>query len=130
MVFFKYPSKIDKNIFNSQHETKAFYGLPLEVKFCPKCVISNQRPSSAIEFKNNSRIKKQTINFDKDGICDACKYHSIKYKTISWSKREKELFRSQRKAVEAGAHGTLEYTIKKGVNRNKIADDKILKSKK
>mgnify|MGYP001587304186 CR=1 FL=1 len=46
------------------------------------------------------------------------------------SKREKELFRTQRKAVEAGAHGTLEYTIKKGANKNKIADDKILKSKK
>ena len=49
---------------------------------------------------------------------------------IAESKKEKALFRSQRKAVEAGAHGTLEYTIKKGVNKNKIADDKILKSKK
>ena len=46
------------------------------------------------------------------------------------SKKEKNLFRSQRKAVEAGAHGTLEYTIKKGSNKNKIADNKILKSKK
>ena len=44
--------------------------------------------------------------------------------------KEKALFRSQRKAVEAGAHGTLDYTIKEGVNKNKIADDKILKSKK
>ena len=31
------------------------------------------------------------------------------------------------KAVEAGAHGTLEYTIKEGTNKNKIADQKILK---
>ena len=44
--------------------------------------------------------------------------------------KEKALFRSQRKAVEAGAHGTLDYTIKEGVNKNKIADEKILKSKK
>ena len=44
--------------------------------------------------------------------------------------KEKTLFRSQRKAVEAGAHGTLDYTIKKGVNKNKIAGEKILKSKK
>ncbi len=29
--------------------------------------------------------------------------------------KEKNLFRTQRKAVEAGAHGTLDYTIKKGV---------------
>ena len=35
---------------------------------------------------------------------------------LAESKKEKELFRTQRKAVEAGAHGTLEYTIKKGVN--------------
>ena len=40
------------------------------------------------------------------------------------------LFRNQRKAVEAGANGTLDYTIKEGVNKNKIADQKILKSKK
>ncbi len=44
--------------------------------------------------------------------------------------KEKSLFRTQRKAVEAGAHGTLDYTIKEGVNKNKKADDKILKSKK
>ena len=49
---------------------------------------------------------------------------------LAQSKKEKDLFRSQRKAVEAGAHGTLEYTIKKGSNKNKIANDKILKSKK
>ena len=33
---------------------KAKYGLPSEVKFCKKCVISNQRPSSSIEFKNKN----------------------------------------------------------------------------
>ena len=44
--------------------------------------------------------------------------------------KEKALFRTQRKAVEAGAHGTLDYTIKEGVNKNRIADEKILKSKK
>ena len=44
--------------------------------------------------------------------------------------KEETLFRTQRKAVEAGAHGTLDYTIKKGVNKNRIANEKILKSKK
>ena len=34
--------------------------------------------------------------------------------------KEKALFRTQRKAVEAGAHGTLDYTIKKGVNKTKL----------
>ena len=49
---------------------------------------------------------------------------------LAESKKEKALFRTQRKAVEAGAHGTLEYTIKEGPNKNKLADDKILKNKK
>jgi len=44
--------------------------------------------------------------------------------------RERSLFKTQRKAVEAGAHGTLDYTIKKGTNKNRIADEKILKSRK
>ena len=47
---------------------------------------------------------------------------------LAQSKKEKNLFRTLRKEVEAGAHGTLDYTIKEGVNKNKIADEKILKS--
>jgi len=35
--------------------------------------------------------------------------------------KEKILFRTQRQPVEAGAHGTLEYTIKKGENTGRIA---------
>ncbi len=53
--------------------------------------------------------------------------HSSK---LAEKKKEKALFRSQRKAVEAGAHGTLEYTIKEGVNKDKVADEKIIKNKK
>ena len=53
--------------------------------------------------------------------------HSSK---LAESKKEKSLFRNQRKAVEAGAHGTLEYTIKEGPNKDKLADDSIIKNKK
>ena len=49
---------------------------------------------------------------------------------LAEKEKEKTLFRKQRKAVEAGAHGTLEYTFKEGPNKDKLADDKILKSKK
>ncbi len=49
---------------------------------------------------------------------------------LAESNKEKILFRTKRKAVEAGAHGTLDYTIKEGVNKNKLADDRILKGKK
>jgi len=58
------------------------------------------------------------------------KIHLIKHsKKLAESRKEKSLFRTQRKPVEAGAHGTLSYTIKKGVNKDKIADEKILKNK-
>lgn len=66
------------------------YGLPIQVRFCKKCTISNQRPSSSIEFKNTKDGKKDTINFGDDGICDACKYAEIK-KNIDWSIRRHEL---------------------------------------
>ncbi len=73
----------------SQLETK--YGLPREVKFCKKCVISNQRPNSTVEYQHNKDSKKETIHFSEDGVCDACRASEQKYKTIDWDLREKEL---------------------------------------
>src|SRR3972149_1192428 len=67
------------------------YGTPLEVKFCTRCVISNQRPSSTIEFKRRKNTKKQTIAFDAKDVCDACRFAEYKEKVIDWKKREEEL---------------------------------------
>ena len=55
----------------------SLYGLPEEIKFCKKCIISNQRPSSSVEFKSQNNQKKGIV-FDKNGICDACNYNEIK----------------------------------------------------
>ena len=41
--------------------------------------------------------------------------------------KEKTLFKNKIKAVHKGANGTFEYTIKEGINKGKIADDRILK---
>lgn len=73
--------------------TKAFFGLPEEVVFCKHCVISNQRPSSTVEFKHKKDEKKATIGFDDQGVCDACRYHETKEKEISWEKREQALIK-------------------------------------
>ena len=70
---------------------KAFFGLPSEVLYCKKCVISNQRPSSTVEFSHKKNEKKLTINFQSDGVCDACNYHETKEKEINWSQREEQL---------------------------------------
>ncbi len=69
---------------------QAFYGLPHEVKFCTKCVMSNQRPTSAVEFKHTIDSKKTTMNFDEHGVCDACRTAEIK-DNINWGMREEEL---------------------------------------
>lgn len=71
---------------------EAYYGLPHEVKFCTKCVMSNQRPTSAIEFKHTKESKKTTMNFDEYGVCDACRTSEIK-ENINWGMREEELIK-------------------------------------
>jgi len=73
-----------------KNDLDVYYGLPSEVKFCKRCVYSNQKPNSTIEFKHNSKTKKRTVYLDDDGICDACKYAEDK-ENIDWSNRENEL---------------------------------------
>jgi len=52
------------------------YKLPEEVKYCRRCVISNQRPR---------------IVFDHEGICSACRFAEVKSVGIDWQSREREL---------------------------------------
>tara|TARA_A100000164_G_scaffold365304_1_gene384718 strand:+ start:1999 stop:3186 length:1188 start_codon:yes stop_codon:yes gene_type:complete len=73
---------------------KALWGLPEKVIYCKKCVVSNQRPGTIPEFKNNNlknqSRKRNTIGFKND-ICTACLYHEYKYNVVDWNKREEEL---------------------------------------
>lgn len=71
-------------------ETK--YGLPAKIIFCNKCVMSNQRPASTVEFKHTVDSKKITLNINKDGVCDACKFAEEKEK-IDWKKRKDKLIK-------------------------------------
>jgi N-acetyl sugar amidotransferase len=68
------------------------WGLPAEVKFCKRCVMSNQRPNSSMEFKHSRSHKHRTLNFDADGVCDACRANEQKT-LIDWKKREEELIK-------------------------------------
>jgi N-acetyl sugar amidotransferase len=49
---------------------------PKEVKFCARCVVSNQRPR---------------IVFDAEGVCSACRFSERKYHGIDWTVRERRL---------------------------------------
>lgn len=86
---------------NVNENLDALYGLPKDVKFCRNCVISNQRPSSTVEYKKTDKHQHKTIGFGADGVCDACKYHLTKESEIDWVKREEklvELFDRHRRA--------------------------------
>lgn len=88
----KYPKPIDLSAFDKNSSgSEAFYGLPNDICFCKKCVISNQRPNSAVEYKHTRESKKQTIQFDANGVCDACNFTEQKRHGINWEDREKQL---------------------------------------
>ncbi len=71
--------------------TEPKYGLPENIVFCTRCVMSNQRPNSTSEFQHTSDSKKQTLRIDEEGICDACRVAEQKEREITWDTREKEL---------------------------------------
>lgn len=82
------PKEIDKSPYLGEALTRATkYGLPSEVLFCKRCVISNQRPNSAVEYSHTKESKKKTIAFDEDGVCDACRFAEKKQGVIDWDER-------------------------------------------
>jgi N-acetyl sugar amidotransferase len=88
----KYPLPVDLKDFQQDIENPPVkYGLPEEVVFCKKCVISNQRPNSAVEYNHTKDSRKATIHFDEAGVCDACRFAERKDNSIDWSERESML---------------------------------------
>jgi len=88
----KHPKAIDLTLFAKNNKIlNTLYGLPKDVIYCKKCVISNQRPNSSVEYKHTKISKKTTINFDEHGICDACNYAERKRHVINWDDRDKQL---------------------------------------
>ena len=75
----------------AEGELEVKYGLPAEVKFCVRCVMSNQRPASAVEFEHHAGSKKTTLSLDAEGVCDACRYAEMKDTRVDWEKRERDL---------------------------------------
>lgn len=69
---------------------KTKFGLPEEVVFCKRCVMSNQRPASYPEFKHTRDRITPTLHIDEEGVCDACRY-AVKKEEINWAAREAEL---------------------------------------
>ena len=69
----------------------SLFGMSAKVKFCKKCIISNQRPDATIEFESKNTFKKKGILIEENNICSACKFNEMKDKEINWKEREKKL---------------------------------------
>lgn len=76
---------------NASNDEIPYFGLPSEVRFCTRCVISNQRPNSALEFSHSASSLKQTIAFDEEGVCDPCRLAEKKQMEVNWADRDVEL---------------------------------------
>lgn len=70
---------------------EAKFGLPREVRYCARCVISNQRPSSAVEYQHTAASRKDTIHLDEAGVCAACRFAEMKDTRVDWEERERAL---------------------------------------
>ena len=60
----KKPQSKNINIHEKEFKAgKTLFGLNRDVKFCSKCIISNQRPNSEIEYKHVATTKKKNNLF-------------------------------------------------------------------
>ena len=69
---------------------EAKYGLPERVVFCSRCLMSNQRPASSVEFRHTPSHRHRTLHIDEAGVCDACRFADQK-EQIRWEQREEQL---------------------------------------
>ncbi len=87
-----YPAELDMAKFaKDATKLETRYGLPSDVCYCRSCVISNQRPNSAVEYQHTRGSTKKTIHFDENGVCDACNFAKRKQGSIDWADRERSL---------------------------------------
>ena len=68
------------------------HGLPSEIKYCIKCNISNQQPTSTNEYKHDHNTIQIPIEFDSNNVWYACRVNEKKWNSkIDWKEREREL---------------------------------------
>ena len=91
MAIFPKTRVVNHAEFQTTDDSRAAkYGLPSTVTFCQRCVTSNQKPISAIEFQHTAASVKQAIHLDETNICDACRVTERKT-SIDWQAREEQL---------------------------------------
>ena len=54
------------NNFNSM------YGMPNEVKYCTKCNVTNQTPTTTNEYEHDKNTQQIPIEFNENNVCHGC----------------------------------------------------------
>ena len=73
------------------NELEVKYGLNPDVKFCRRCVISNQAAQLGLWSLRMMVRERRPLLFDEDGVCAACRFADLKENEIDWEEREKQL---------------------------------------
>ena len=98
-----------------------------KIIFCKKCVMSNQRPGSTIEFKSTNKEEKKLISFNEEGVCSACEYKEVKDTKIDWKERQsllKELCEKYR-----SRNGSYDVVVPGSGGKDSVFTSHILKHK-
>ena len=64
MDIISYLQAVDLSRFSKDAKSsEVFYGLSSDIKYYKRCVISNQRSNSVVEYNHTKNCKKETISF-------------------------------------------------------------------
>ena len=71
------------NNFNSM------YGMPNEVKYCTKCNVTNQTPTTTNEYEHDKNTQQIPIEFNENNVCHGCLVNEKKHTGIPKPARSK-----------------------------------------
>ena len=66
------------------------YGLPNNVEYCVKGVMSNQKVTPSKVTRDSAESVKNTLYFE-NGVCEPCMIHDAKENEINWEERNQQL---------------------------------------
>ena len=81
-------------------------GLPLEIKYCTKCNLINQRPTTINEYFHTKDTVQTTVEFDENAVCAGCKNVKKEFENTIAGKKKKN-FKNYATSIEK----TMENTI-------------------
>ena len=76
----------------------SMYGMPKKVKYCTKCNVTNQTPTTTNEYEHDKNTQQIPIEFNENDVCYGCVVNEKKRNgKVDWQEREKELIELSKK---------------------------------